>query len=120
MTRSAVREKSFGSVKTFWLDKDYVRRQLDRAVEGLAADSNVLKIILFGSFAEGRAVPGSDLDILIILRSDPRRFVERIQHYLDSFSEIGIGVDVFPYAVDELDNPVAQTAIRKGHVLFER
>jgi predicted nucleotidyltransferase len=120
MVRSAVLEKSFGSVKTFWLDKDYIRHQLSTAANALKADRNVLRIVLFGSFAQDRAVPGSDVDILIVLQSDCRRFIDRIPEYLDAFSDIGIGVDVFPYTVDELDNPVARNAMATGKVLFER
>jgi len=120
MARSAVLERSFGSVRTFWLDKEYINCQLARAVDTLRADQNIQKIVLFGSFAEDRAVPGSDVDILIITKADSRRFIDRILYYLDAFSDLGIGVDVFPYTVDELDNPVAVTAIRTGKVLFER
>jgi len=120
MARSAVLERSYGSVRTFWLDKEYINYQLARAVDTLRADQNIQKIVLFGSFAEDRAVPGSDVDILIITKADSRRFIDRILYYLDAFSDLGIGVDVFPYTVDELDNPVAVTAIRTGRVLFER
>ena len=120
MARSAVLERSFGSVRTFWLDQEYINCQLTKAVDTLRADQNVQKIVLFGSFAGNRAVPGSDVDILIILTADSRRFIDRILYYLDAFSDLGIGVDVFPYTVDELDNPVAVTAIRTGTVLFER
>ena len=120
MARSAVLERSFGSVRTFWLDKEYINCQIARAVDTLRADQNIQKIVLFGSFAEDRAVPGSDVDILIITKADSRRFIDRILYYLDAFSDLGIGVDVFPYTVDELDNPVAVTAIRTGKVLFER
>jgi predicted nucleotidyltransferase len=107
-------------VRTFWLDKEYINCQIAKAVDALRADQNVQRIVLFGSFAEDRAVPGSDVDILIITKVDSRRFIDRILFYLEAFSEIGIGVDVFPYTVDELDNPVAVTAIRTGRVLFER
>jgi predicted nucleotidyltransferase len=120
MTRSAVREKSYGSVKTFWLDRDYINRQLGTVVDSLRTDPNVVKIVLFGSFAEDRAVPGSDVDILLVLQSDSRRFIDRIQDYLDIFAELGIAADVFPYTVDELDNPLVQTALRTGRVLFGR
>lgn len=120
MTRSAVREKSYGSVKTFWIDRDFINRQLAKAVDGLRMNPEVMKIVLFGSFAEDRAVPGSDIDILIVLRSDSRKLINRIQDYLDAFSDIGIAADVFPFTVDELDNPLARTALRTGNVLFER
>jgi predicted nucleotidyltransferase len=107
-------------VKTFWLDRDYINRQLGTVVDSLRTDPNVVKIVLFGSFAEDRAVPGSDVDILLVLQSDSRRFIDRIQDYLDIFADLGIAADVFPYTVDELDNPLVQMALRTGKVLFGR
>jgi predicted nucleotidyltransferase len=104
----------------FWLDSGYVREQLENRVATLVSNQNIVKVILFGSFAKGRAIPGSDVDILIVLRSDSRRFMDRIPEYLDAFSGIGIGVDVFPYTVDELENPVARNALGTGKVLFSR
>ena len=119
MTRSAVREKSYGSMNSFWLDRDYINRQLGAVVDSLMTDLNVVQIVLFGSFVEDRAVPGSDVDILIILQSDSKRFIDRIVTFSDAFSDLGIAVDVFPYTMDELDNPVAEIAMRTGKVLFE-
>jgi predicted nucleotidyltransferase len=107
-------------VKTFWLDREHIFRQLEKTIDTIQADPNVLKVVLFGSFVEGRAVPGSDIDILIILKDDPRRFIDRIQHYLDSFAYIGIAVDVFPYTTNELDSPLVQRALSTGKILFER
>jgi len=68
--QSVVRKESFGSVTVFWLDTDLVRERLRAVVERLAENPNVLRVILFGSFAEGRAVPGSDLDVMIVLAHD--------------------------------------------------
>ncbi|WP_083531481.1 nucleotidyltransferase domain-containing protein [Methanoculleus bourgensis] len=39
-------------------------------MERLASDPNIPRVVLFGSFAEGRAVPGSDLDVMIVLAHD--------------------------------------------------
>jgi len=118
--QSVVRKESFNSVTVFWLDVELVRKRLSAAVERLADDQNVLRIVLFGSFAEGRAVPGSDLDIMIVLAHDERPLLERISAYLMYFSGIGIDVDLFPYTVDELDNPLARRAAETGAVLFSR
>nr|WP_303714588.1 nucleotidyltransferase domain-containing protein [Methanoculleus marisnigri] len=76
--------------------------------------------MLFGSFAEGRAVPGSDLDIMIVLARDERPFPEWVSAYLAYFSDIGIGVDLFPYTVSELSNPLARRAAESGPLLFSR
>lgn len=118
--RSAVQEESYNSVKVFWLDSAYVMDQLMVRIGAISPDPNILKVILFGSFAEGRAVPGSDVDILIILGRDSRRIMDRSPEFLEKFSGIGIGVDVFAYTVDELDNPLVKNAMASGKVLFER
>ncbi len=118
--QSTVRKESFGSVTVFWLDTDLVRERLRAVVERLADDPNVLRVILCGSFAEGRAVPGSDLDVMIVLTHDERPFLERIPAYLTYFSGIGIGVDLFPYSVGELANPLARRAMETGTLLFSR
>jgi len=57
-------------VTVFWLDTDLVRERLSAVVARMTDDPNVLRVILFGSFAEGRAVPGSDLDVMIVLAHD--------------------------------------------------
>jgi predicted nucleotidyltransferase len=118
--RSAVREESYNSVKVFWLDTDYIIMRLRQKAEQLIRDTQVHKVVLFGSLAEGRAVPGSDADILIVVEDDARQKNERIDEYLEFFSGIGIGIDVFPYSKRELANPLAHHALSQGIVLASR
>jgi len=118
--RSPVREESFNSVKVFWLDTDLVLTRLRERAEELLRDTRIQKVVLFGSLAEGRAVPGSDADLLIVLEDDDRTMKERIDAYLEFFSGIGIGIDVFPYTQGELATPLAQQALSKGIVLASR
>ena len=67
--RSLVRKASYGSVTTFWLDRDEAVGRVRRAAEQLvAARPDVASVYLFGSLAQGRAVPGSDADLLVLLR----------------------------------------------------
>ncbi len=118
--RSAVREESFNSVKIFWLDTKLVLERIRAKTRVLARDPRIQKVVLFGSLQEGRAVPGSDADILIVLDRDDRGIGDRIPEFAGVFSDIGIGVDVFPYTREELDNPIARTAFSRGVVLFSR
>jgi len=118
--QSVVRKESFNSVTVFWLDTDLVHERLQAAVDRLASDPNVLRVVLFGSFAGGQAVPGSDLDIMIVLAHDERPFLERISAYHTCFSGIGIGIDLFPYTLGELENPIARRAEESGTLLFSR
>lgn len=86
-----------------FLDAEAVRARLRRASEALCArDSNVLGVLLFGSLATGTATPGSDADLLVLLRSDARRVVDRIPDYSRPFEMPGFGVDVWPWTQGEL------------------
>lgn len=118
--RSAVREESFNSVKVFWLETDRIIGELRQRAEELVRSGKARTVVLFGSLAEGRAVPGSDADVLVVTEDDSRPLKERITDYLGYFSGVGIAVDVFPYTPAELDTPLAQAALRKGVVLASR
>jgi hypothetical protein len=65
-------------------------------------------------------VPGSDIDILIVLSADTRRFGDRILEYLNIFENVGIATVNFPYTIAELDTPLVKTALATGKILFER
>ena len=119
---SFIVEESLSSVKIFWLEQEKLIRKLKEVAQKIGdSDKNVVKIILFGSIAERRGVPGSDADIVVLLKKDPKPFpfIERIPEWLKKF-DIGFPVDVFPYTIDEINNPVANNAIKTGMVLFER
>lgn len=117
---SFVVEESLNSVKVFWLDQERLIQKLFEVSRELGRkEENVVKIILFGSLAERRAVPGSDADILIILRDDDRPFMDRISEWMEKFS-IELPVEVFPYTQNEVNNPMVREAIRSGITLFDR
>jgi uncharacterized protein len=118
--RSAVREESYNSVKVFWLDTEFILKRLRQKAGQLIRKKRVRKVVLFGSLAEGRGVPGSDVDLLIVVEDDGRPMDERIDEYLEFFSGLGIGIDVFPYSIKELENPLAKQALSQGIVLASR
>ena len=80
--------------------------------------------MLFGSMARGDAVPGSDLDLLVVVTSSDRSFLDRMPLY--SLDGVPVGVDVFPYTEAELASMLADgnsfvtEAVAEGTVLFER
>ena len=118
-------KKSYGSVQVTWLDRPAVLEATSQAVRELASQRpEILRVILFGSMARGDAVPGSDVDLLIVLQSSDRDFVERISLYRPS--GIPVGVDVFPYTRQELDNMLdegngfVQQALEEGIPLYQR
>lgn len=118
--RSAVREESYNTVRVFWLDTEFIIGELRRRAAELVRNNKAVTVVLFGSLAEGRAVPGSDADILLVVAEDDRPMKDRIAEYLGFFSDLGIAVDVFPYLPEELGNPLAVRALSRGIVLASR
>mgnify|MGYP001123227070 CR=1 FL=1 len=117
---SFIVEESLNSARVFWLDQERLLREIYQRARGLGEEEgNIVKIVLFGSVAEKRAVPGSDVDILIVLKRDNKSFLERIGEWSEKLS-LDFPTEVFPYTEQELDNPLALEAIRKGVILFER
>ena len=117
---SFIVEESLNSARVFWLDHERLLREIyQRARELGEKEDNVMKVVLFGSVAEKRAVPGSDVDILIVLKGDNKSFLERIAEWSEKLS-LDFPTEVFPYTEQELNNPLALEAIRKGVILFER
>lgn len=97
-------ERSRDTVKIKSLDRDKVLRGLKYVAGGIIKkDQTVIEISLFGSLARGNYTGGSDADILIVLKNDSRRFIDRIPHYLGQFLKADVPVDVFPYTLSELE-----------------
>ena len=120
-----MQRRSFGSVEVTWLDRAAVRKTVEGAVGRLVQDRpEIERVVLFGSLARGDAVPGSDVDLLVVVSDSDRPFLDRIAMYKPD--GIPIGVDVFPYTEAELTsmledgNPLVSRALSEGIVLFER
>jgi len=124
--QSALLRRSWNtvSVRVWKIDGKAILNRLRRWAQELGRDENVLAVVLFGSLARGDHTPASDADLLIILRDSPLRFDERIPAFMPS--GIGIGVDVFPYTLDEVRRGVeegwgvAGIALKEGIFLFKK
>jgi len=62
--QSVARKEFFNSVRVFWPGTELARQRLQAAVERFVEDENILRATLSSSFAGGRAVSGSDLEVL--------------------------------------------------------
>jgi hypothetical protein len=84
----------------------------------------IRRVLLFGSLATGRAAPGSDADLLVILDRSNRPFRDRIPQYVPNGCHIG--VDVFPYTLAELEamktqgNWLITRALAEGVEVYDR
>jgi len=119
---SVLRRRSYGSVKVFWLDRDLALKNLRESALRLVREKpEVEEVRLFGSLAEGRAVPGSDADILLVLRNEGSPFFERPLKYLAYFAKVGLPVELFCYTREEIrKNPFAAEAYRFSLKLAEK
>ena len=105
--RSQTASGSSDSVRVFWLDRSKTIAKLRTAAERMTRQfSEVQRVILFGSLSRGDAVPGSDADLLVILRSSDLPFHDRSARY--RFEGLGIGADVFAYTQVEVDAMLAE------------
>ncbi len=113
------------SVKITYFDRAAVERALDGWVSALTQQHpEVARVVLFGSVARHRALPGSDVDVMLVLSDSDRMFRERPALYEpDAFPT---GIDIFAYTSDELDRMLAEgnwfvkRALREGIILFDR
>lgn len=113
------------SVRVWRIDPVEIRDRLSAwGRELLARDPCVMAVVLFGSLARGQATAASDADVLVLLSRSPLAFDERLLRYRPR--DLGIGVDVFPYTLDEARDALAdrwgmvEPAFREGVVLAQR
>lgn len=117
--RSVIQQSSYGSVKVFWLDSREAISRLRRAASRLVEDrADVGAVYLFGSLAAGRAVPGSDADVLVVLERSDRRWLDRPIEFGPWFDDVGMPIELFCFTVEEAERaPVARTALETGILL---
>ncbi|MBN1270024.1 MAG: nucleotidyltransferase domain-containing protein [Kiritimatiellae bacterium] len=79
--------------------------------------SDVSRIGLFGSYATGTYAPGSDVDVVILLRSsdEPRRFARALRF---DTADLSVGTDLFVYTEAEANAMEADSPWFR-HVLSE-
>lgn len=103
-------------MRVFWLNRDEALRAVTDAAGRLVSErGEVVAVYLFGSLAEGRAVPGSDADVLVLLERSVRRWVERPLDYQHYFHDCGLPVELFCYTREEAESvPLARRAVTQG------
>ncbi|MDN3513290.1 MAG: nucleotidyltransferase domain-containing protein [Candidatus Brocadia sp.] len=120
--QSVIQKRSYNSVKVFWLDKGLLETNILNAVNALVNNHHeVKKVILFGSIAENRGLPSSDVDILIIVSKSKCRFIDRALDFQKFFDDVGLRVDLFVYTEEEImknNIPLVNTALKTGKILF--
>jgi hypothetical protein len=109
-------------IKVFRVNRDQVLARLRDWAQSLRSRPEVLGVVLFGSFARGDCTAASDADLLVLLRDSPLSFDERGALYRPT--GLGVGVDVFPYTLDEARQSLKQgwgvvpIALSEGQTLY--
>ncbi len=118
-------KRYLNSVKISYFDKDEVYKALRKfAQELLRKHKEIKKIILFGSIVYNRQIPGSDIDILLVLKNSNLSFLDRTSRYMPN--QFPVGVDIFAYTEAEIKkmleegNFFLKRALREGVVILER
>ncbi len=112
------------NVRVWTVDRDAVVGALRAWAQERSRDERVLAVVLFGSLARGDHTGASDADVLILLRASEHAFPRRIMDFIPV--GVGVGVDVFPYTIEEAEASlnegwgVVRTALAEGTILFER
>lgn len=102
-----------------WLDRDRAREAAHRIAREMASEHpELIGVVLFGSIARGDAVPGSDIDLLLVLRDSELSFLDRLSRYSRGPAH-GLAVEVLPYTVTEIarqesEPGIVRTALEEG------
>ena len=98
--------------------------KISEAIRILADAANPLKIILFGSYAQGAPTEDSDVDLLVIERGLSNKLEEMVR-LRSLLRPLRIPVDVLVYSEDEvrewghLPGTTLYWALHEGKVLHE-
>ena len=84
--------------------------------------AEVEKIILFGSLSHGNLHKTSDIDLIIVQKTE-KRFLERLDEFY-KYLNPSVAVDIFVYTPQEFEemkrSSFMKSALRRGKVLYER
>lgn len=89
------KRQSLSSVVIKSVDRCIVDQAVKQFVSHLRSNhKEIQKIFWFGSWINGIPVPGSDVDLCLILLESDKPFRERIPEYLPV--DFPVGIDIFP------------------------
>ena len=95
-----------------------------KVIRRIIAGYRPQRVIVHGSFARGDFHEGSDLDLILVKRTE-ERFIDRIEHVL-AFSDGEMAVEPLVYTEEEIDlmlaegNSFLEKALEEGIVVYEQ
>ncbi len=104
-----------------------VSETLPKAVRRLVRKLKPEKIILFGSYAYGTPTPDSDVDLLIVMKTDIKRQVDRYVMVSELLNPLQFPVDILVHTPKEVKrelkgkgNFFIREVLTNGKALYER
>ena len=103
--------------------RDLLQKELARYVRLLLQLPNVTKVIAFGSSVSGETHETSDIDLLVVMKTD-QRFFDRIDTLQDILNPV-VAADMFVYTPAEYQQMLGwsdfvRSATETGQVLYDR
>jgi predicted nucleotidyltransferase len=91
-------------VEVLSVDLNKIRKSLENIASKIKTEhSQVIKIILFGSFVKNNFTPYSDIDIAIIVKDSSKNFLHRQDDFIDYFKHLKLDVNIVVYTQEELE-----------------
>ncbi len=99
-----------------------LQNALQHILKKLKAQSEVRKVILFGSYVSGHVDLFTDLDLLMVMETD-QEFIYRLIDLYKEF-EVGVDLDLLVYTPQEFERmkqrPFLRHALRESSLLYEK
>ncbi len=113
------------SVQIWKVDREQVWAGLKRWLQEVIEPApEVQEVWLFGSYARGEEWPGSDIDLLVIVRETCEPFIDRAMRYTPL--RIGLPLEIFVYTEEEAQElsqqpgSIVWIVMREGRKIWER
>lgn len=105
---------------------DITEEKIRETANKIAKEFKPEKIILFGSYAWGNPTKDSDVDLLVIMRSQKSK-IERERELRRFLFPSNVALDILVYTPEELEKSINQShnlfiedILRNGKMLYEK
>lgn len=104
------------------MDRKALFANLDREIARIFAPVAPRLVLLFGSCARGDADDASDVDVIVVYRTE-KRFLDRLDE-LYSLWDLPVGVDILAYTPEEFEemrvrSSLVADALEHGRIVVE-
>ncbi len=102
--------------------REKLKEELNRLVQEISK-FDVEKVILFGSLAMDDVHKSSDIDLIIIQRTN-KKFLERLEQWYERLKP-QVALDILVYTPEEFDemkntNQFVKSALKNGKIIYEK